>query len=114
MAKTGAADQKRAPQIDRDDAVELRRGGLKQRRLDQDAGIVDQHIYLSEALNGLGDHPLHRRLVGNIGFNGESIDVEAAKLLCQTFGGIAAVVIIDGHRGPGFGEGAGDRPADAA
>ena len=66
-----APDQERAAQIDPDQPVEIRRRGLEQRLLDQDAGVVDQDVETAERGERTLEHRQHRRLVGDVRAYGE-------------------------------------------
>ena len=66
-----APDQEGAAQIDADQPVEVRRRGLEQRLLDQDAGVVDQDVEAAETGDAVSNMRQHLALVGDVGLHGE-------------------------------------------
>jgi hypothetical protein len=66
-----APDQKSAAQVDSNQPVKVLGGGLEQRLLDQNAGIVDQDVETAEASLDSLEQGEHLCLVGNVSPDGE-------------------------------------------
>ena len=110
-ARRRLRDQKGAREIDGDRAVPFRELDVEERRVAADAGIVDEDVEPPVAGDDRLDHRRHRRLVGDVDAERQSLGVPERRQ------GVARAALVDvgDHRNRALGgQGLGDREADAA
>src|SRR5215208_714127 len=111
--------QERAPQVDREDLVEVRGVELLGRSRELDAGVVDENVEAAEALGRLADHAHGVVLAGHVALDE---DVADAVLLNLAHAGMHLLLgpcrlvgrgqVVDGDVGAMRGEAHGDRLPD--
>ena len=113
VVRHGAAQQERAPQVDRQDAIEVFRRDVEDRARRDDAGVVEEDVALAEALDAVREKSLTVGLLAHVHVDGEGVRAGIPGNGLRARGTLLREDIAHDHLSAVLGEGAGTRRTDA-